>query len=76
MALACNIDARGKAVRLKSGIALAAAGAGSLLFWAAPHGGVLPWAVTGALLASGGFAIFEARAGWCALRALGVKTPV
>jgi len=24
----------------------------------------------------GAFAIFEARAGWCALRAMGIKTPL
>ncbi len=76
MALACNIDARGKAVRLRFGIALVLVGAASALFWAVPTGAALAWAVTLGLLAAGGFAIFEARKGWCAVRALGFKTPV
>jgi hypothetical protein len=30
----------------------------------------------GAAMLGGAFAIFEARAGWCALRAMGIKTPL
>jgi hypothetical protein len=76
MALACNIDAKGKAVRLRSGMLMTLLGGVSTLAWAVPSGGAVPWAISLGLLASGAFAIFEARAGWCALRALGIKTPV
>ena len=71
----CNIDAKGKAIRLVTGV-LTLVGAAALAvlipvlglsagWWAAVAGG----------LAGGGFAVFEARAGWCALRAMGFKTP-
>jgi hypothetical protein len=75
MNLACNIDARGKAVRLRIGIvglatAVIVALVGGLVH--APYVGVVA-----ALMAIGsGFSIFEARAGWCALRALGFRTRV
>jgi len=76
MALACNIDAKGKAVRLRMGILFTLVGSVVALVWAVPGGGPVAWLVSGGLLASGAFAVFEARAGWCALRALGFKTPV
>lgn len=76
MALACNIDAKGKAVRLRYGITLALVGSVLALLWAVPTGGAVAWLVSAGLLASGAFATFEARAGWCALRALGIKTPI
>jgi hypothetical protein len=75
--LECNIDARGKAVRLMGGIA-------SVLFGLVLAGLILSetitlavgwYAVVGALL-GGAFAIFEARAGWCVIRAMGFKTPL
>ena len=79
MKLACNIDSKGKAVRLRMGLiglALAAVVAvvsglvvRSPVSWAG-------WAMAGVLTLVGGFSIFEARAGWCALRALGFRTRV
>jgi hypothetical protein len=83
MKLACNIDAKGKAVRLRMGLiqlALAAVVAvatglavrspvGSAIGWSG-------WAISGILTLVGAFSIFEARAGWCALRALGFRTRV
>ena len=33
------------------------------------------YAVAGAMV-GGAFAIFEARAGWCVVRALGIRTPL
>ena len=73
MALTCNIDARGKRARLIYGVimvllALAVAG------WAWRVGGWGWWLAAGVLVGMGGFGIFEARAGWCAVRALGFKT--
>ena len=78
MALTCNIDARGKAVRLRIGIVLTLVGimgALGIALFGLP-GGTGAWLVVVALLTSGGFSIFEARAGWCAVRALGFRTPV
>ena len=74
--LACNIDAKGKAVRLRLGLielalaALVAGVSGLAVGW--PIG----WALAGILTLAGAFSIFEARAGWCALRALGFRTRV
>lgn len=76
MALECNIDAKGRAVRLAAGVALVLLASSFLLAWAIPAGGT-GLTVLGVLgLAVGAFMIFEARAGWCALRALGIKTRI
>jgi uncharacterized membrane protein HdeD (DUF308 family) len=76
MPLTCNIDARGKLVRLIYGIVLIIAGAALLYFWAMESGSVLRWAVGLFCVLGGAFAVFEARAGWCVVRAIGVKTPM
>lgn len=72
----CNIDAKGKAVRLVVGLVTVAAG---LVVGGLAVRGVLPgwcvWLAAGAMV-GGAVAIFEARAGWCFLRAMGVKTPL
>ena len=76
MALKCNIGAAGKAARLRVGLLGVA---GGLTLGLVTAVGVLPtlawWAVLGSL-AGGSFAIWEARAGWCVVRAMGFKTPV
>ena len=73
----CNIDARGKAARMKLGI--------KLLFLAIIVGGLIAlniiessiwWALLGIILFSSAFTIFEARAGWCIIRAMGFKTKI
>jgi hypothetical protein len=76
VALACNIDARGKVARLRIGIGLAVIGLLLTLSWALPFGGVAAWLVSGAVLLAAAFSIFEARAGWCVARAMGFKTPI
>ena len=76
MALTCNIDARGKAQRLRIGIGAVLLGAVLLFAWAIPAGTGVAWFVSVSALLTGAFAIFEARAGWCALRAMGFRTPV
>lgn len=73
----CNIDARGRAVRLVAG-AIAVA-LGCLLLILGLLGGIgTPWLAWGGvgLIAAGGFGVLEARAGWCALRAMGIRTPM
>ena len=69
----CNIDARGKAVRLIMGIVLTIAAFILLMV-----GSGETWAIiTGiSCLAGGGFTIFEGAAGWCAVRAMGFRTRI
>jgi hypothetical protein len=70
----CNIDRAGRRVRWIGGaICLAAAVpliVGGLL--SGPHAGYLCWG--GGFLAGAAFLFYEARKGWCALRAAGIKT--
>ena len=72
----CNIDARGKRLRYAMGVLLLGLGLVLCFIWARTLGGTLAWGVTVACWLSGAFLLYEARAGWCALRALGFKTPV
>ena len=67
----CNIDARGKAVRLLFGLVFTLVGTGILIF-----GGRAEWSLIAgiSMLVGGAFMIFEGAAGWCAVRALGFKT--
>ena len=76
MALQCNIDSRGRAARLVYGVVVALAGIAAAAFWAVPSGSAWAWVVAVLLIVAGGFAIFEARAGWCVVRAMGFKTPI
>ena len=76
MVLECNIDARGKAVRLRLGLmgVLSSLGlAASCLLISAPN---LAWIVPAGAFIGGAFAIFEGRTGWCVVRALGFRTPI
>ena len=77
MALECNIDARGKAVRMKLGIRLVIL---SLILAALTYFGIIPatlgWFVTIASFAGGAFTIWESRKGWCVVRAMGIKTKI
>ena len=75
MKLACNIDQRGRKARLVSGVIVDLCGVALIL------AGVLmdSWGmlIAGILLSvTGSFMIFEGARGWCALRALGIKTPM
>jgi hypothetical protein len=65
----CNIKKRGRILRLVLGLLLLGIGIWLLLgsdhdFWA-----------TG-LCAIGGFSVFEGAVGWCAIRAMGFRTPL
>jgi len=75
MPMQCNIDAKGKLLRLIYGIVLLLIGLILLFAWAIHVGGAIAWLITIGLILSGIFAIFEARAGWCVMRAMGFKTP-
>jgi hypothetical protein len=76
VALACNIDQRGRTYRYRIGFVLLALGSalGFVLLLARP--GMLGWLIGGLLVAAGAFSLFEARNGWCVARALGIKTRV
>ena len=74
MPLTCNIDANGKKLRLFLGAASVFLAVILAIFWAGPAARTGPWLVTAIILLIGAFAIFEARAGWCAVRAMGFKT--
>ena len=75
-AVQCNIDSRGKAARLIYGIVVIAIGVTLVFLWAMRGGGVLGWAISAACVVMGAFSIFEARAGWCVVRAMGFRTPM
>jgi uncharacterized membrane protein HdeD (DUF308 family) len=76
MPLQCNIDAKGKTVRLINGIVLIVVGLILLFAVTLRYGGAIPWMLTILLFICGAFSIFEARAGWCIIRAMGGKTPI
>jgi hypothetical protein len=76
MALTCNIDARGKRARLISGLLQLAAAVGVAGLWGWPTGSRLAWILASVLGIGGAFTVFEARAGWCVLRAMGIKTRI
>jgi uncharacterized membrane protein HdeD (DUF308 family) len=76
MPLQCNIDARGKRLRLINGIVTLIIGVVLIFAWAIPRGTALSWTIAIACLIGGAFMIFEARAGWCAIRAMGFRTPL
>ena len=72
----CNIDQRGKTVRLVGAAFLETMGLLLGVLWYfewAPAWAIWP-AV--AIWLSGMFVLFEAAIGWCAVRAMGFKTPV
>lgn len=75
-AMQCNIDARGRAVRRNGGLlcCLLGAAAFGLAIWGVSR---TASAIAGVvLLLAGLFQLFEACKGWCAIRAMGFKTPV
>ena len=73
----CNLDARGKAARLVGGIAGVMFGLVVCVLLALDVlSGLAASSVAAGSLFGGAFAIFEARAGWCVVRALGIRTPL
>jgi hypothetical protein len=72
----CNIDSRGKRARLILGLLQLTAAIAIAALRAYPKNSKPAWTLVSVLLATGLFTIFESRAGWCALRALGIKTRI
>ena len=77
MVFECNIDERGKAFRLKLGIGSLLAGVVlAVVFYLADVDWWMLWLAPAGMIGGGAFAIFEARAGWCIVRAMGFKTRI
>tara|TARA_B100000405_G_scaffold8968_1_gene7865 strand:+ start:466 stop:693 length:228 start_codon:yes stop_codon:yes gene_type:complete len=73
----CNIGEKGKAARLRLGLmALAGALALALVILGGFVEGAIWWYGVGGATLGGLFTIWEARAGWCIVRAMGFKTPL
>jgi hypothetical protein len=71
----CNIDQRGRRVRLLGGAAVDVAGAVMILAGALRT--ELWLIVAGAVVSVAGlFMIFEGMKGWCVARAMGIKTKI
>lgn len=72
----CNIDDVGKAMRLKLGIVTVLAGLGILLgFLLLDFSFGIEWIIPLGMIGGGAFSMFEGWAGWCVVRAIGIKTP-
>jgi hypothetical protein len=73
----CNIDARGKAVRLKLGILGIFAGIilSFVLFFTNLELAWI-WIFPAGAIGGGLFSVFEGWSGWCVVRAMGFKTPI
>jgi hypothetical protein len=77
MVLECNIDSKGRAIRLIAGILAILGGAVAyviLMLGIMPVPESIGTLGVLAMVAGGAFAIFEAKAGWCVVRALGFRT--
>jgi len=72
----CNIDAKGKLVRLIYGVAFVVIGIVTILAWALRTGSIFGWVLSCVAIVVGAFAIFEGHAGWCVVRAMGFKTRI
>jgi hypothetical protein len=73
MKLACNIDQRGRRARLISGAIVVLCGGALIVTGLIIRSKAL--LIVGIFLdVAGSFMIFEGARGWCALRAIGIKT--
>lgn len=72
----CNIDKRGQFVRLVAASLMLVVSLCIGLFWALDL--ISGWWLVAALLGAGisAFTFFEASKRWCALRAMGLRTPI
>ena len=75
MKLTCNIDQHGRKARLIAGVIVDLCGVALIV--AGVVAGSLGMLLAGIFLdIAGSFMVFEGVRGWCALRALGIKTPM
>jgi hypothetical protein len=76
MKLACNIDQHGRKARLVGGAAIDLCGVALILTSVLSANSSAMIAVGVFLSVTGSFMILEGARGWCALRAMGIKTPM
>ena len=76
MKLACNIDQRGRKARMVGGVIVDLCGVALILTSVLSTNASAMLAVGIFLSVAGSFMIFEGARGWCALRAMGIKTPM
>ena len=72
----CNVDRKGRMFRFAMSLILLVLGMALVMCWLV---GMLPWwgwVAGGVILCLGVFVLFEASKGWCALRAMGIKTKI
>ena len=73
----CNIDSKGKLIRLVSGVAYACVALALLVMAVVAFTDqVWMWVLGVVLLIAGVFQVFEAWTGWCVLRAMGFRTRI
>lgn len=73
MALQCNLDAKEKRLRLIGGLITLVVAIAFAAVAASGLAGTWAWFVAGGTLLGAAFQLFEARAGWCAFKAMGSK---
>ena len=74
----CNIDARGKFLRLLGGsisLSMAIIALGLLYFGFVPTNWFTVTSIIG-MFGGGALGIYEGRSGWCIARAMGIWTPI
>jgi len=73
----CNIGAKGRRVRFVGGaFTILASIIFAILLATETISLGFGWYLVVGLFIGGSFAIYEARAGWCIVRAMGIKTPL
>ncbi|MFW5683028.1 MAG: hypothetical protein ACOC1G_08495 [Phycisphaeraceae bacterium] len=73
MPLQCNLDAKEKRVRLIGGIITLVVALVFVVLAATGVAGTWAWYVATGSAVGAAFQLFEARAGWCAFKAMGSK---
>jgi len=76
LSMQCNIDKRGRLVRLWIGIFSILCGIGLIAATVIAAWATWFYLLAALMIAAGGFALFEASKKWCAVRAMGFRTPI
>ena len=71
----CNINQQGRTARIIMGAAIESLGIAAGIWWFMGGPAWLIWPAIGCV-AGGWFAILEGILGWCAMRAMGFRTPL
>ncbi|MCE9619769.1 MAG: hypothetical protein K8R92_07650 [Planctomycetes bacterium] len=71
----CNIDQKGRTARIIAGALVELLGIAAVVWWFTNGPAWLIWPAIGCIL-GGWFVMIEGMLGWCAIRALGFRTPI